>query len=167
MFWFGKNKKNNKEKDKMATLDEVRKAYEDLSDDNKKAFSQSIQDRVDESLGEQEKDDGTKDTQTAKDREDEALGEEHVDGKGDTKELGETDKPEEKAKEKAEDAHEEEQEAKHEESAAKDDAHEQRLNKIEADIAEIKQMLVNNTRQPKEASEEQSDRLSELARKFE
>ena len=59
MFWFGKNKKNNKEKDKMSTLDEVRKAYEDLSDDDKKASSQSIQDRVDESLGEQEKDDNS------------------------------------------------------------------------------------------------------------
>ena len=83
-----------KEKDKMSTLDEVRKAYEDLSEDDKKTFAQSIQDRVDESLSEQEKKDGTKDTQTAKDREDEALGAEHVEGKGDVEELHETDKGE-------------------------------------------------------------------------
>lgn len=83
-----------KEKDKMATLDDVRKAYEDLSEDDKKTFAQSIQDRVDESLGEQEKKDGTEDTQTAKDREDEALGAEHAEGKGDVEELHKTDEGE-------------------------------------------------------------------------
>ena len=111
-----------KEKDKMSTLDDVRKAYEDLPEDDKKTFAQSIQDRVDESLGEQEKKDGTKDTQTAKDREDEALGAEHADGKGDVEELHKTDEGEVE--------HEKEQEAKHEESEKTDEAQDDALKMI-------------------------------------
>lgn len=75
----------------MTTLEQVRKAYEDLSDDDKKSFHQSISDRVHESIGEQEHDDGNKDSQSAADREHEALGAEHADGKGDVAELHETD----------------------------------------------------------------------------
>ena len=99
-----------KDKDKPTTLEEVRKAYEDLSDEDKKSFHQSIADRIHESVGEQEAKNGQKDEQSAADREHEALGEEHADGEGDTEELGETD--EGKAGEKAETAAEE----KHEEA---------------------------------------------------
>lgn len=113
-----------KEKDKMSTLDDVRKAYEDLSEDDKKAFHQSIADRVHESIGEQEKDDGTKDTQTAADREHEALGEEHAEGKGDVEKLHETDKGEVE--------HEKEQEAKHEESEKTDEVQDDALKMINA-----------------------------------
>lgn len=89
MAWF---KKKVKEDEKhMTTLEQIRKAYDDLSDDDKKSFQQSIADRVHESIGEQERDDGDKDSQSAVDREHEALGEEHADGKGDVKELHETD----------------------------------------------------------------------------
>lgn len=113
-----------KEKDKMSTLDDVRKAYEDLSEDDKKAFHQSIADRIHESIGEQEKDDGTKDTQTAADREHEALGEEHAEGKGDVEKLHETDKGEVE--------HEKEQEAKHEESEKTDEVQDDALKMINA-----------------------------------
>lgn len=82
-------KKNKKGEAKMSTLDEVRKAYEDLSEDDKKSFHQSISDRVHESIAAQEKAEGKQDTQTAADREHEALGAEHADGKGDVKELHE------------------------------------------------------------------------------
>ena len=89
----------------MTTLEQVRKAYEDLSEDDKKSFHQSIADRVHESIAAQERADGNKDSQTAADREHEALGAEHADGKGDVSELHETDKGEgkesvEKAEEK-------------------------------------------------------------------
>ena len=80
----------------MTTLDEVRKAYDDLSDDDKKSFSQSLSDRVHESIAAQEEEKGDKDTQTAADREHEALGEEHADGKGDVEEVHENDPEEEK-----------------------------------------------------------------------
>ena len=143
----------------MTTLEEVRKAYEDLSEEDKKAFSQSIQDRVDESLGEQEKEDGTEDSQTAKDREDEALGEEHAEGKGDVEELHETDEGEVK--------HEEEQEDKHEKSAEKDAEHDDRISKIESDIAEIKEMLSKKSREPEKADKTTAEKLSELERKYE
>ena len=113
-----------KEKDTMATLDDVRKAYENLSEDDKKTFAQSIQDRVDESLGEQEKKEGTKDTQTAADREHEALGEEHAEGKGDVEELHETDKGEME--------HEKEQQAKHDESEKTNKAQDDALTMINA-----------------------------------
>lgn len=89
MAWF---KKKVKEDEKhMTTLDQIRKAYENLSDDDKENFRQSIADRIHESIGEQEHDDGDKDSQSAADREHEALGEEHADGKGDVAELHETD----------------------------------------------------------------------------
>lgn len=72
-------RKKEKEKKTMTTLEQVRKAYEDLADDDKKAFVQSISDRVHESIAAQEEDEGDKDTQSAEDREHEALGEEHAD----------------------------------------------------------------------------------------
>lgn len=74
-----------------STLEEVRKAYEGLSDDDKKKFHQSIADRIHESIGEQEEESGTEDSQSAEDREHEALGEEHADGEGEVEELHETD----------------------------------------------------------------------------
>lgn len=74
----------------MSTLEEIRKAYEDLSDDDKETFKQSISDRVHESIAAQEKDEGEEDSQTAEDREHEALGAEHAD------EEREEDKEEEK-----------------------------------------------------------------------
>lgn len=113
-------------RDKMSTLDEVRKAYEDLSDDDKKAFHQSIADRIHESIGEQETESGTKDSQTDADREHEALGEEHAEGKGETEELGKTD-PEEKAEE----AHEKAQEATNDSQNAALNAILARLDKLE------------------------------------
>lgn len=99
MAFFGK-----KDKDKPSTLEEVRKAYEDLSDDDKKSFHQSLADRVHESVAAQEIEHGQEDSQSAEAREHEALGEEHADGKGDTEELHESD---DTAEEKAEDKRDE------------------------------------------------------------
>lgn len=49
------------------TIEQILKAYKDLSEDDKKKFKQSIEDRIDESVGEQEHLEGDKDSQTAKD----------------------------------------------------------------------------------------------------
>ena len=76
MALFGK-----KEDKKPSTLEEVRKAYEDLSEDDKKSFHQSIADRVHESIAAQEREHGQEDSQSAEAREHEALGEEHDEGK--------------------------------------------------------------------------------------
>lgn len=120
------NKKKKEDNEKMTTLEQVRKAYDDLSDDDKKSFHQSISDRVHESIGEQEHDDGDKDSQSAADREHEALGEEHADGEGDVSELHEEDdKKDEQGESKTE-------ESKPERGDDKYDAILARLNALEA-----------------------------------
>lgn len=95
---FGKDKK------RLSTLEEVRKAYEDLSEEDKKTFRQTFSDRVDESLGEQKKDAGQEDEQTAKDRVDESLGEEKADKKAENeRNSSETDENAAENKQKDED----------------------------------------------------------------
>lgn len=96
MFKFRKEK-NKKEETELTTLEQVRKAYEDLSEDDKKSFHQSIADRVHESIAAQERADGNKDSQSAAAREHEALGAEHAAGHGDVSELHMQDR--EKARE--------------------------------------------------------------------
>lgn len=152
-------KRRNK---KMTTLEEVRKAYEDLSDNDKEKFHQSIADRIHESVGEQEKKDGTKDEQSAADREHEALAEEHAQGDGDVKELAEFEDETDD-----EDEHEKKQEEKHDFSEEKDEEHDERLNKIENDIAAIKDMLSRKNRESEQADKTVSDKLNDLARKYE
>lgn len=95
------SKKARKEDDILTTLDMVRKAYEDLSEEDKKTFTQSLSDRVHESVAAQERAEGDEDSQTAEDREHEALGEEHAEGEGDVAELHETD-PEDKDEDEGE-----------------------------------------------------------------
>lgn len=101
--WFGKKEKKQEET-KLTTLEQIRKAYEDLSEDDKKSFHQSISDRVHESIAAQERADGNEDSQSAEAREHEALGEEHAEGKGEVEELHEKDDTkEERAEDKRDD----------------------------------------------------------------
>ena len=154
MFGFLK-KKSKKGEAPMTTLEQVKKAYEDLSDEDKKSFHQSLSDRVHESIAAQEKDKGDKDSQSAEDREHEALGAEHADGEGNVDELHETD-PEEKPEEKAEESDEE----KPEETAENDEADEENkggsaLEKIvrEAVAEEVKKALAEMVKPSKEETE--------------
>lgn len=88
-------------KEKPSTLEEIKRAYESLSDDDKKSFQESIKDHVDESVAAQKEDSGEKTEQSAEAEIHEAEGAEHADGKGDVEELGEKDDtPEEKAEDK-------------------------------------------------------------------
>lgn len=139
MFNFFKKNKNKENNNMATTLDEVKKAYEDLSDEDKEAFKQSLKDRVDESVGEQEAENGEKDTQTAADREHEALGAEHADGEGETEELHETDEGEgkEAAEKKAEEAHEAEQETTDEKHDGQLDALFEKIAELEAKVAKL------------------------------
>lgn len=98
MAFFGKKKDENP-----TTLEEIQRAYENLSDDDKKTFEQSISDRIHESIAAQEREHGQEDEQSAEAREHEALGEEHADGEGDTEELHEQDDSEKEKEEDAED----------------------------------------------------------------
>lgn len=88
-------------KEKPSTLEEIKRAYESLSDDDKKSFQESIKDHVDESVAAQKEDSGEKTEQSAEAEIHEAEGAEHAAGKGDVEELGEKDDtPEEKAEDK-------------------------------------------------------------------
>lgn len=100
----------------MSTLEQVRKAYEDLSDDDKKSFHQTISDRVHESIAAQERAEGDEDSQTAEDREHEALGAEHAD---------------ERREEAREDAREDRAEERHEEADDWRSTLDERLKRIE------------------------------------
>ena len=85
-------------KEKLSTLEEIKRAYESLSEDDKKSFKESIKDHVDESVAAQKEDSGDKTEQSAEAEIHEAEGAEHAAGKGDVEELGEKDDtPEEQA----------------------------------------------------------------------
>lgn len=96
-------------KEKPSTLEELKRAYESLSEDDKKSFKESIKDHVDESVAAQKEDSGEKTEQSAEAEIHEAEGAEHAAGKGDVEELGEKDDtPEEQAEdERDEDEHDE------------------------------------------------------------
>lgn len=88
-------------KEKLSTLEEIKRAYESLSEDDKKSFKESIKDHVDESVAAQKEDSGEKTEQSAEAEIHEAEGAEHAAGKGDVEELGEKDDtPEEQAEDK-------------------------------------------------------------------
>ena len=85
-------------KEKPSTLEEIKRAYESLSEDDKKSFKESIKDHVDESVAAQKEDSGEQTEQSAEAEIHEAEGAEHAAGKGDVEELGEKDDtPEEQA----------------------------------------------------------------------
>ena len=85
-------------KEKPSTLEEIKRAYESLSEDDKKSFKESIKDHVDESVAAQKEDSGEKTEQSAEAEIHEAEGAEHAAGRGDVEELGEKDDtPEEQA----------------------------------------------------------------------
>lgn len=144
----------------MTTLDQVLKAYQDLSDDDKKKFDQSRADRVHESIGEQERVDGDKDSQSAADREHEALGAEHADGKGDVSELHETD-GKEADKEEAAESGEAAAEERHE------DSQEDALKAMREEIAKLSARLDLVERTPQKADETTADKLNRLASRYE
>lgn len=143
------------EKTNMATtLEMVRKAYEDLSDDDKKSFHQSLSDRIHESIAAQERADGDEDSQSAEAREHEALGEEHAEGKGDVEELHEDD---DTSEEKAEDREDEKREEEHEERQKEEDRNqgmnEARLKALEDGMKEIKELLSGKSSVEEKAKE--------------
>ena len=122
----------------MTTLEQIQKAFEDLSDDDKEKFRQSLGDRVDESVGEQEHEDGDEDTQSAKDRVDEAIGEEEAE-----------DKPE---------PHEESAEQHNREEAGESDA----LKALREEVAKLTARLELIERTPQKADEDVASKLAQL-----
>lgn len=125
-------------KERPSTLEEIKRAYESLSDDDKKSFQESIKDHVDESVAAQKEDAGEKTDESAEAEIHEAEGAEHAAGKGDVEELGEKDDtPEEKAEDKRDEEEredEEETEPKTEEEREEDkptEPQETQLDRIE------------------------------------
>lgn len=143
MKWLNKKKEkqNEEETTKMTTLEQIKKAYADLSEDDKKAFHQSLKDRVDESVGEQEHLDGDRATQTAKDRVDEAEGAEKAD------------------EEKKEEKHEERQDMR-------DEKHDDRIEDLFQKFDELSSKLEALVKKPQEADKSESDELDKITQKW-
>lgn len=122
----------------MTTFEEIVKAYEDLSEDDKKKFHQTLKDRIDESVADQEREDKDEDKQDAKDRVDEALGEEEKDLEDGDDEAAD---PEPESDDEGEEGDEPEAAEDLEDHEAEDDAKaktvEERLDKIEAMLMKI------------------------------
>lgn len=131
----------------MTTLEQVKKAYADLSDEDKKSFHQSIQssqtteDKIDESVAAQERADGNQDTQTAKDRIHEMEGEEKA------------------LEEKHEESHEEHQDDR-------DAAHEDRIEQLFQEVKAINARLDALSRDPQPVSKDTGDELDKLVSKY-
>lgn len=142
-FPFFKKKKQEEHKE-MTTLEEVKKAYEDLSDEDKNSFHQSLSDRVHESIAAQERDSGNEDSQSAEAREHEALGAEHSDGEGDVAELHEhDDTPEERHENHADD-----------------------IKALRDEIAKLTARVELVERTPQPTDKPTADRLNELERRY-
>lgn len=150
--WFFRKNKKQEETKMATTLEEVRKAYEDLSDEDKKSFHQSIADRVHESIAAQERSDGNEDSQSAEAREHEALGEEHADGKGDVEELHESD-------DTPEEQHEDKQKEESEEKG--DERYEALLARIEA-LEKKSADRDSDDRESTEANDKEVDALKKI-----
>lgn len=153
----------------MTTLEEVRKAYEDLSEDDKAKFHQSLKDRVDESVAAQEREHGQEDSQTAKDRIDEAEGAEKADEE--RKEEGE--KPEEHAEteDKPEEAEEQGKPEGEPEGEPEPEGKPMDIQVLEEAISKAIAPLVERLdkleRSPRPAEAGISDKLTALANRFE
>lgn len=147
---FGKKKEEEKQ---MSTLEEVKKAFEDLSEEDKKTFVQSLKDRVDESVAAQEEEHGDEDSQTAKDRVDEAEGEAE-------------EEAEERGKEPAEEETEEEAEGETEEEPAEE---EDPLKEIAARLKVLEEKIDAMGKQeekPERAPDEVQGKLEALSRRY-
>ena len=129
-------------KEKPSTLEEIKRAYESLSEDDKKSFKESIKDHVDESVAAQKEDSGDKTEQSAEAEIHEAEGAEHAAGKGDVDELGEKD-----------DTPEEQAEDERDEDERDEDKRDEDERKGEEDKPEDK---------PSEPQETQLDRIEKL-----
>lgn len=157
----------------MTTLEEVRKAYEDLSEDDKAKFHQSLKDRVDKSVAAQEREHGEEDSQTAKDYIDEAEGAERADeerkAEGENpEEHAETEDKSEEAEAEGEPEAEPEGEPEGEPEPEKEPMDIQVLEEaISKAIAPLVERLDKLERSPRPAEAGISDKLTALANRFE
>lgn len=127
-------RKNKQEVNELTTLEQVRKAYEDLSEDDKKSFHQSIADRVHESVAAQERADGNEDSQSAAAREHEALGAEHAAGHGD---VADSEKERDDKHEEVQDRRDDRQDEAHKEAEDWRRRTDERFEKIEAALKNL------------------------------
>lgn len=139
---------------KLSTLEDLRKAYADLSDDDKKTFRQSLDDRVDESVGEQEHLDGDADTLTAKDRIDEAEGTERADEEREEAETSDTSE--------AEDSHAEEETPDETSETQSAPSLDEALKPLREEIAKLSARIDLIERSPQAVDDGLAKKLNEL-----
>lgn len=137
--------KKRKEDEQMTTYEEVKAAYEKLSEEDKGKFKQSLKDRIDESVGEEKDLHGDKTKQPVKDDIKESVGEEkELAEKREEKAEGEAMPKAEMGEEKAGDWHE-------------------ALEGIKQEIASLRAEMTAAKQEPKAASEEKQSMLDKIA----
>lgn len=130
-------------KEKPSTLEEIKRAYESLSEDDKKSFKESIKDHVDESVAAQKEDSGDKTEQSAEAEIHEAEGAEHAAGKGDVDELGEQDDtPEEQAEDERDEDERDEDDKKSDEKVEEDKPEDKPSEPQETQLDRIEKLLL-------------------------
>lgn len=147
-------------KEKPSTLEEIKRAYESLSDDDKKLFQESIKDHVDESVAAQKEDSGEKTEQSAEAEIHEAEGAEHAAGKGDVDELGEKDDtPEEQAEDERDEDERDEDDKKSDEKVEEDRPEDKPSEPQETQLDRIEKLLLSL-----QADKSEKDALEEHAK---
>ena len=140
------------------TYEEILKAVNDLSEDDKKKLHQSLKDRIDESVADQERESGTENSQTAKDRVDESLGEEEYEEErreeenDDSDDEGRADEAE-KAEDEAEETEEELEEHEEADKDMKSEIY-KRLDSLETTVAKLAKMLSGTDEEAEKAAKE-------------
>lgn len=144
----------------MKTIDEILKAVDDLSEEDKKKLHQTLSDRIDESVADQERDKGEEDKEEdAKDRIDESIGTEEYDEKKDEDEVEDGDDDVEDTDKGDEDSEADEVEddlEKHE------DEDKQTKDSLEARIARIEALLMKMVGEDKEKSSDVEEKAKEV-----
>lgn len=142
----------------MKTIDEILKAVDDLSEEDKKKLHQTLSDRIDESVAADERDEGDEGKEEdAKDRIDESIGTEEYDEEKDEVEDGDDD---------AEDSDEGDEDSEADEVEEDLEKHEdedkQTKDSLEARIARIEALLMKMVGEDKEKSSDVEEKAKEV-----
>lgn len=141
----------------MTTLEQVRKAYDDLSDFDKKSFCQLITTHDHRGIGDVEFDDDS-DSPSATNSENNTFGAEHASGNGDIDTLNKSDKTAWDADDKSDNRSEDDRE----ESKSENET----IKSLRKDIATLAARIERIERMPQKADDATASRLFQLERLY-
>ncbi|MBO7214001.1 MAG: hypothetical protein J6V66_00740 [Clostridia bacterium] len=153
---------------KKLTLDEILKGIDELAPEDKDKVKEKLQDlnkAEDEREIDKIEEEKADDVEVKDEKKDEKEEETEEIGK-DVDEVEDEVKDDEPIDKPVVETEEEAVETKTPEETEKGDNYDERLSRIESDVAEIKQILAVSKKEPKEVDSSMADKLSELDRKF-